>query len=105
MNELDPEYNALIESNRVSAKTRATLRGRLDSAGEPAAKNGLAREAVRTLQTIAECVAPLTGRSIDFGAHINARLATGEGKGCDTLSFHPILQLIAQGSRRSTDSV
>ena len=81
MNELDPEYKALIESDRVSSKTRAALLGRLNPAEEPAAKDGLAREAVKTLQTIADCVAPLTGRSIDFGAHINVRLATGEGKG------------------------
>jgi hypothetical protein len=97
MNELDPEYNALIESNRVSAKTRATLRGRLDSAGEPAEKDGLAREAVRTLQTIAECVAPLTGRSIDFGAHINARLATGEGKGWRYAELPPDLAAYRAG--------
>ena len=81
MNKLDPDYKALIESNRVSSTTRAALLGRLDPDGESGAKDGLAREAVRTLQTIAACIAPMTDRSIDFGARINARLATGEGKG------------------------
>jgi hypothetical protein len=81
MGELDPQYKALIESDRVSSKTREVLLGRLDPDKEPASKHGLTRDAVRTLQRMAECVAPMTGRSIDFGARIDARLTSGEGKG------------------------
>ncbi len=81
MSELDSQYKALIESDRVSATTRAVLLGRLEPAEEPALTGGLSREAVRSLQTMAECIAPTTNRSIDFGLRINARLASGEGKG------------------------
>ena len=81
MSELDPNYRALIESDRVSSKTRAALLGRLDPAEEPPSKGGLSREAVGTLQMLAELVAPMTGRSLDFGSCIDARLSSGEGKG------------------------
>src|SRR5450432_1082231 len=89
---MDPEYEALIHSDRVSANTRSVLLARMGLADEPAVGTGLSSDAKRTLQKLAECVAPMTGRSIDFASRINTRLAAGEGKGWRYSELPPDLE-------------
>ena len=79
--EIDPSYLALIDSDRVSAQTRAVLLKRLRSSDEPSSKTALSTKEKKTLQALAECVVPIVDRSIDFAQRINVRLAAGQGKG------------------------
>ncbi|MBB5342983.1 gluconate 2-dehydrogenase subunit 3 family protein [Tunturibacter empetritectus] len=79
--EIDPSYLALIDSDRVSAQTREVLLKRLQSSDEPGRKTALSTEEKKILQALAECVVPMAGRSIDFALSIDARLAEGQGKG------------------------
>ena len=79
---LDPGYLALIESDRVSARTREILleRGRPDDpSGRPAA---LAAEAFAVLRAVIDRVVPQTDeRRIAIAARIDTMLASGEGDG------------------------
>ncbi len=73
------EYRALIESDRVSPRTRAVLEERI--AG-PAKTDVLSAAHMETLRLLCARVVPQeAGREIDLAGTISARLATGKGDG------------------------
>ena len=79
---LDPGYRALIDSDRVSARTREILLARSrpdDPSGAPAA---LTAEAFAVLRAVVDRVLPQPHASrIAIEARIDAMLASGEGDG------------------------
>jgi len=77
---IEPDYLALIRSDRVSAVTRRVLLERVtaDPTSSPAA---LTPDELRTLQAVSKRVVPQDEGEIDLSVQIDKRLALGTGKG------------------------
>ncbi len=79
---LEQRYQALIDGERTSTRTRAVLRarGQPDEPGQPAA--ALSAAALAVLRTVAERVLPQPlPAAFDLAARLDAQLASGPGDG------------------------
>ena len=79
--EVDPAYQALIRSDRVSAATRLALKERAapdDPLREPQV---LTVESLATLRALVDRIVPQRRPAIDLGARIDRELTEGKGDG------------------------
>ncbi len=80
--DLDPGYRALIESERVSARTRAILLARNRPDDPSRRPSALTAEAFAVLRAVVDRVVPQPDeRRIAIAARIDTMLASGEGDG------------------------
>ena len=79
---VDPDYLALIQSDRVSPHTRAALTSRAEPIGPDYRPVMLTAEELATLRAVLARVLPQHGPdTIDLGARMDTALATGTGDG------------------------